>query len=670
MVDVVVTPNATTANPVMPFEPYLKKMKVIVIGSGPVAMRFATEFLQRSPQAELTLFGNEPYQPYNRVQLSALLAGDIQYDDILTNLPDKQSHPGFKLSICAIRSIKTASKTVIDAQGSTHNYDTLVIATGSRPHVPNIEGVQQTGVYTFRNLKDAEALYTRVNRTRHVAVVGGGLLGLEAARALLRHNTQVTLVQQSEWLMNRQLNHKAANILQQKVEALGIRVITRSGIRKIHGDGRVSGASTRDGDFIDCDTILLCAGIKANLEIARNAHITVGHGIVVNDHMQTSEPSVYAIGECCEHRGLTYGLVNPGFEQAAIAADIIAGGHSSYVGSLEISRLKVVGEDVCSMGKVSDLPQRPLQKHLSYSNKKRGVYRHLVIYKGRLIGALGLGEWHEQRRTQEAYQNGRRIWLWQQLYFLLFGKLWAFSDSQNLASWPRSTTVCQCNNITHGTLIDAVAAGCNSVSTLQQTTGAGTVCGSCKPLLGDLCGQTGKNQKETAWLPTLVGSLMAMAVFGALLFLPPLVVADSVLQQDTLEKIWNNKNWKQVTGFSLLSMSLLGLLMSLKKRLGLSKFGNYAWWRALHVFLGLMCAGVLILHTGLHFGANLNRLLMIDFLAIIFLGSLAGAVVSLSHTLGSHAAKRLREFWTWSHIFFTWPLPILLGTHIFTVYYF
>ena len=670
MVEVIDPPKLTKKNTVNTFDPTASNIKVIVVGSGPVGLRFAQELLRRLPQAEVTLFGNEPYQPYNRVQLSALLAGDIHYEDILSPLPSTQQYPGFKNKICAIRSINAKAQAVVDAEGHSHHYDKLIIATGSRPHVPSIPGVDQTGVYTFRNLKDAEALYTRANRARHVLVVGGGLLGLEAARALLRQNTQVTLVQQGQRLMNRQLDDRAAQILQQKIESLGINVITNSGIRKILGEGRVIGATTRDGQVIECDTILLCAGIKANVELARNAKIVVAKGIVVGDQLQTSAENIYAIGECCEHRGLTYGLVNPGFEQAAIAAEIIASGKSNYVGSLEISQLKVVGEEVCSMGTVADLPQNPFQKELSYTDKKRGIYRKIVLYKGKLIGAAGVGAWPESKRVQEAYQTGRKVRLWQQLCFQFTGKLWAFSDGQSVASWPRTATICQCNNITQGTLVDALSQGCQSVSELQQATGAGTVCGSCKPLLGELCGTPANSEKEKAWLPTLAGSLIALVVFGFLVFLPPLVVANSVLEQDALEKIWNDKYWKQVTGFSLLGMSVIGLLMSLKKRLGLQKFGDYTWWRTLHVFLGLMCAGILILHTGLHFGANLNRMLMLDFLAIIFLGSLAGAVVSLSHTLSLNAAKQLRAFWTWGHILLTWPLPILLGTHIFTVYYF
>ena len=257
------------------------------------------------------LFGNEPYQPYNRVQLSALLAGKINRDALDIPLPSSSEKPNFSYIVSVIRQINTATKTVTDADGREHDFDILVIATGARAHVPSIPGVNRSGVYTFRNLKDAEFLSARVVRSRHIVVVGGGLLGLEAAKGLLRFNTRVTVIQQGPRLMNRQLSDEAACRLQAQVESLGIRVIVDAGVRKIQGDQTIQSVLTNDGDIIECDTVLLCAGIKPNVELARAAGISVATGITVNDQLQTSHPDIYAIGECCEHRGLTYGLVTP-----------------------------------------------------------------------------------------------------------------------------------------------------------------------------------------------------------------------------------------------------------------------------------------------------------------------------------------------------------------------
>ena len=647
------------------------RSKTIVIGAGPAGIRFAHELLKREPLAKVQVFGNEPYQPYNRVQLSALLAGEIEYDAIQSKLPDESLHQGFSFEICAVKSILTDKNQIEDSYGNFHSYDNLIIATGARPHIPNIPGNEQQGVYTFRSLKDTEFLFSRVARARHIVVVGGGLLGLEAAKALLRFNTKVTLVQQGARLMNRQLDDPAASLLQQRVEELGVEVITNSGVREILGDGRVTGVVTRDKQTVECDTVLVCAGIKPNKEIARNAKIKIANGIVVDDHLRTSISNIYAIGECSEHQGQTYGLVNPGYEQAAICADIIAGGDSRYVGSLAISRLKVIGESVCSMGEVSDVHQRPQLKEITYRDKKNHIHRKLTIYKGKLVGALSFGDWKELQRIQETYQNNRRIWPWQQFWFYLTGNVY-FGEGGNsdVSKWPLESIICQCNSISHGELVDAMDKGYTQAKTLSEFTGAATVCGSCKPLLEQLTGNSGPREKEKTWVPTLIFSFFALLIIAFIASIPGLTPADSVQSIGTLEKIWNDKFYKQVTGFTLLGLSALGLLMSLRKKLAKKKLGHFAYWRLFHIVLGVLCASILMLHTGLHFGENFNRILMIDFIAVISFGAVAAGILSLSHYFKSTTAIRLRRFWSWVHILITWPLPILLGTHILTVYYF
>ena len=327
---------------------------VIVIGSGPVGIRFIEELLRHCPDSEIILFGDESCKPYNRVQLSALLAGEISRDSIDLPLPDQNQFKHFSFIPSAITDIDRNNKTVTDATGTNYFYDQLVIATGAKAHRPNIYGDDLQGVYSFRSLKDTESLYARILRSRHIVVVGGGLLELEAAKGLLKYNTQVTVVQQGPRLMKRQLDNQAAELLEKEVRSLGINVVTNSGVRSIHGLESVSGVVTRDGDNIPCDTVLFCAGITPNIKIARDAGLKISTGIVVNDQLQTSDNNIYAIGECCEHKGTTYGLVNPGYEQAAIAAATIAATSSQtaliakeknaqprYQGSLFISHLKV-----------------------------------------------------------------------------------------------------------------------------------------------------------------------------------------------------------------------------------------------------------------------------------------------------------------------------------------
>jgi len=654
------------ANNSITSEPSTKR--IVVIGAGPAGIRFAEELSSVEPNAEIQIFSNEPYRPYNRVQLSAFLAGDVERDDLDIDLPELSDNITF--TIAAIHDIDRESHIITDVNGERYSYDKLVIATGARARTPKVPGADMNGVYSFRNLKDAEHLYARVLRARHIVIAGGGLLGCEAAKALRRYHTEVTLVQQDNRLMNLQLDDNAAEKVKHRLEELGVRVITNEGVRAIHGESRVTGVDIRSGEQLDCDTVLFCAGIIPNIELARSAKLKVSKGILVSDQMQTSDPDIYAIGECCEHAGLTYGLVNPGYEQAAVAAHHIAGEIAEYKGSLVVSRLKVVGEQVCSIGEVADLMDRPRQKVWTFKNYSDGVYRKLVLNKGRFTGALAVGEWPEMNRVQEAFVSQRRIHWWQGLYFKFTGQVWFGKKASSVTDWPDETVVCQCNHVTRGNLAFAMEKGCDTVVCLQKETKAGTVCGSCKPLLEELCQSDGERQKEIAWLPIMFASLMAVIVAILVAFLPEMKVADSVQTKGWFEAIWNDKFYKQVTGFSLLGLSAIGLLMSLRKRLKYDWLGDFAYWRVLHIALGLLCAFTLIFHTGLHLGENLNRLLILNFLSIIVLGSLAGVVISVSHRFKPSQAMSIRKFWSWVHIIVTWPLPALLGIHILTVYYF
>lgn len=645
--------------------------KTIIIGNGPAGMRCAQEILKITPNAHIQIFGNEPHQPYNRIQLSALLAGEVNYDDILTPLPQKEKNPALELIYQAITHIYPEQKKVSDERGTTYSYDQLVIATGSNPHVPNIPGVEQTGVYTFRNLKDTEALYNRVARARHILVAGGGLLGLEAARALQRANTKITIVQQGERLMNRQLDERASALLLEDVKKLGIDVIVQSGVRKIAGAGRVTGVTLRTGEELDCDTVLLCTGIKPEVALARDAGLKISIGIVVDDQLKTSNEAIYAIGECSEHLGVTYGLVNPGYEQAAIVANIICKGQATYRGSLEVSRLKVVGQTVCSMGEVSqpDGARRPFTREFTYRNKQQRTYRKIIFYKGNIAGVVGFSEWPELRRIQEAYQNKRRFWPWHYLRFWLTGQLFS-DDNASVRDWPSATVVCQCNNITQGTLIDEIAQGSTTCDALQKTTGAGTVCGSCKPLLQNLLGQKESLEKDSHSSGTLVTAFTAIAIACVIFFIPGLHISDTVQSYSNFEWLWNDKFYKQVTGFSLAGITLFSLAFSLRRRLKNTVLGAFTHWRFSHVILACAATALIIAHTGLHLGQNLNFYLMINFLTASVAGGLTAMLIAISHRIKPSSAQNIRSSLRWGHILITWPLPILVISHIISVYYF
>ena len=294
-------------------------IKIIVIGAGPVGVRFVDELKRRQMICHITLFGNEPCEPYNRVQLSHLLSREKNYNDILLKLPTATDDFQFHYRQQHIEKIDVKQQQVVTRQGDVVDYDHLIIATGSHPHIPNIDGINLKGVYTFRNLRDAEALIARSYRSRRTVVVGGGLLGLEAAKALTKYHTEVVLVQHSDRLMNRQLDEVASQQLEQYITAAGIRVLTSSGVRRIIGDDhRVEGVIARDGGILYCDTLLFCTGIKPNIALAVAAGLRVGRGITIDDKLQTSQSNIYAIGECSEHNDQIHGTVTPGFRAIAL----------------------------------------------------------------------------------------------------------------------------------------------------------------------------------------------------------------------------------------------------------------------------------------------------------------------------------------------------------------
>ncbi|CAA0121374.1 Nitrite reductase [NAD(P)H] [BD1-7 clade bacterium] len=642
---------------------------IIVVGSGPVGARFVHDLLNRQPGAHVILIGNEPYSPYNRIQLAAVLMGDVDESNISLTLPDNSQHPNFSYRVNTVTAINRSEKTVCLSDGCKISYAQLVLSVGARAHLPDIPGVDMKGIYTFRNMKDTVHLSARLAAARRILIVGGGLLGLEAARALSQLNTHVTLIQQGPTLMNRQLHPEAAVCLQRKIEALGIIVKTEVGVRAINGDDCVSGVTLRDGSVLECDTVVLCAGITPNVELARSAGLAVGRGIVVNESLQTADPDIFALGECCEFDGTTYGLVAPGLEQAAVVSGVICGDETRYRGSLAATRLKVVDAFVSSMGQINELRPKPQQYELTWASPKNEQYRKIVVHKGRIIGACCLGEWSEHSRILESFRRQRQVFFWQRWWFSLSGKLWFSGQSDNLISWPDNAVVCQCQSVDKGTLIKAVGQGCASIVELQSATGAGTVCGSCKPMLAQLAGNK-TDTRETGTHFLLLMSILAVLVAVLIMTVPEAQKAVSVQSVSWFEGIWADKFAKQVTGFTLMGLTTFGLMLSFRKRLDWQWMGQFSYWRLLHSGLGLVCISTLILHTGFHLGANLNQALMINFLSIVVLGAVAGLSIALSHRLQPCRVQSVRRFWSFAHILVAWPLPILLGLHVLSVYYF
>jgi len=490
---------------------------VIVIGSGPVGIRAVQELVKVHPDISIAIFGDEPWHPYNRVKLSSLISGEIKEESLYSSYDIEKINNVSCFYNNKITEIDRYAKAVIDVNDKHYSYKRLILATGSRANIPIIDGIDLQNVFTFRDLSDAEKLVGRSTRTRKTIVIGGGLLGLETARAMQRFNTEVHVIEHSKWLMFNQLDERAGNYLKYHVEALGIQVHLYQRVLKINGndDGCVTSITLSGGELIECDTVIIAAGIITNSTLASDAGLHVAKGIRVNDHMQTVDKNIFAIGECAEHNDKIVGLVTPGLEQAAVVAHYLAGKKTKYSGSISATNLKVIDYSVFSVGNIGVM--EPSRNTFIYQDHTNEIYRKIVVINGRIRGAVGIGKWVGVNRFQEAVEKKRRIWHWQIKRFINDGNLWNDIESENVIDWPSSSIVCNCTGVTRGQLNVAMKHGATTVETLCHETGASSVCGSCKNLVCDFVGAKTAPEENTGYKKFKVG-LLFMIIAAIFIF--------------------------------------------------------------------------------------------------------------------------------------------------------
>jgi nitrite reductase (NADH) large subunit len=363
----------------------------VVIGNGMAAARFADELSKRAlGRYAVAIIGEEPRLAYNRVLLSSVLAGEVASSDIELKPTKWWIDRGITLRYgCRATAIDAKSRTVALADGQSLTFSKLVFATGSQPIRPPIPGMSLPGVITFRDINDIWSMWHRAGTDDRVVVIGGGLLGLEAAYGLAKAGARVTVLHLMDRLMERQLDPHAATMLQRAVEAMGIEVILNADTSEIAGAARAEGVLLKDGRTIEADAVVVAIGIRANAELARNAGIAVKRGIVVDDALETNIPGIHAIGECAEHCGICYGLVEPANEQARVLAERLSGRGAQYTGSVLATNLKVSGVNVFSAG---DFIGSEHADQIVLSDPGAGIYKKLVIADGRLTGAVLFGD--------------------------------------------------------------------------------------------------------------------------------------------------------------------------------------------------------------------------------------------------------------------------------------
>ncbi|GAB3278860.1 nitrite reductase large subunit NirB [Kineosporia babensis] len=466
------------------------KRRLVLIGNGMAAARTVEEILERGggDLFEITMFGDEPYGNYNRIMLSQVLSGEEDESGIFLNDLSWYEENGISLRApVRITRIDRFAKLVYGDDGSSTPYDILVVATGSRSFVPPMQGIYREdgnltpGVLGFRSIDDTREIVRLAGQHRRAVVIGGGLLGLEAARGLQSHGVQVEVLHAAGHLMNQQLDAPGGAILKSSIEALGITVRLNARAVALRGEHHVEAVQLDDGTEIEADLVVLAAGIRPNVDVAVTSGFTVERAIVVDDRMGTADdPDVFAVGECAQHRGEVYGLVAPIWEQARVLADHLTGARpdARYHGSRTTTKLKVAGVDVASMGITA--PERDDDEFVVFSEPRRGVYKSVIIRDDRLIGATLIGDVKKAAFLIQAFDRG--LALPEERVGLLFD-LGATSAEPSVADLPDEVQVCNCNGVSKCTLVKTVQEGEKTVSGVMDKTKAGKGCGSCKSLV-------------------------------------------------------------------------------------------------------------------------------------------------------------------------------------------
>jgi nitrite reductase (NADH) large subunit len=367
---------------------------LIVIGNGMAGMRTVEELLQSAEgqRKRITVFGAEPHGNYNRIMLSSVLAGDKHIDEIVINAHHWYEANHIRLIVGdAIISIDRAAKTVTSQSGITLPYDQLLIATGSKPLMPSLPGLDLAGVCAFRDIADVEGMVAASRLHKNAVVIGGGLLGLEAAWGLKQRGMSVTLVHLMPTLMERQLDAPAGALLQRELESRGIAFLTNALTKEIVGTNRVESVLFADGKSIPADLVVLAIGIRPNVALAEAAGLQVNRGIVVSDDLRTSDPDIFAVGECVEHRGQLFGLVAPLWDQAKVCAMQLAGNTTaSFASQALATSLKITGVDLFSAGALMAVDEN--DDEITLRDAAHGLYKKLVLREGKLIGAVLYGD--------------------------------------------------------------------------------------------------------------------------------------------------------------------------------------------------------------------------------------------------------------------------------------
>ena len=469
------------------------KTRLVVIGNGMAGIRTLEELLKMSPdEYEITVFGSEPQPNYNRILLSPVLSGEMKFQDTVLN--DWSWYRDNNITLHAGKTVTKIDRhlcQVETADGLVVPYDRLLIATGSNPILLPIPGINLPGVIAYRSIDDVEKMLDAAKTSKHAVVIGGGLLGLEAANGLSLQGMQVSVVHLCDWPMERQLDKVGGGLLQIELEKRGLKFFMARQTEAILGEEKVTGLRFKDGEEIAADLLVMAVGIRPNMALAKSAGIHCERGIVVNDTMQTYDPKIYSVGECVQHRGQTYGLVAPLFEQAKVAANHLAEyGRMRYEGSLVSTKLKVTGIDLFSAGDFNPVAG---DEELLLQDSARGVYKKLVLRDNKIRGAVMYGDTVDGAWYFQMLRDGTDISELRE--HILFGQAHlgdaGRGGAASVANMADTAEVCGCNGVCKGAIVKAIVD--KKLFTLEEVrahTKASSSCGSCTGLVESILANT------------------------------------------------------------------------------------------------------------------------------------------------------------------------------------
>ncbi|MCR2804096.1 nitrite reductase large subunit NirB [Paenibacillus soyae] len=460
----------------------MNKLKLVVVGNGMAGVRCVEEILKLDPERfQITIFGSEPRPNYNRILLSKVLQGNSAMDEIIIN--DWSWYDENRIRLYTgetVVKIDSGKKIVETKSGIKAEYDMLILATGSSPFIPPIDGVRKPGVIAFRNMDDCRIMMEHAEKYRKAAVIGGGLLGLEAARGLLNLGMETDVIHNAPYLMNRQLDYMSAELLRKELEAQGMRFWLNANTESITGRSRAKGIRFATGVSIEADLVIVAVGIIPNVELAKSSGIRTNRAIVVDDYMRTSVADIYAVGECAEHRGIAYGLVAPLYEQGKVLAQLLCRPNEEcppYVGSVPSAQLKVSGVEMFSVGEIQE---QAAGTALQMYDGIKGAYKKVTMADGKICGAILYGDTSEANALLQLVKQNAPV----SALASSSAQQGAGNQDEQIAAMPDKETVCACNAVSKGTIMRCVVEdGLETAQQVKEKTKASGSCGGCKSMV-------------------------------------------------------------------------------------------------------------------------------------------------------------------------------------------